>query len=87
MYSVCFFRLSTSASCSAMHSYKAVNEPIYGYESGSKERAELDEKLKEYSSKVHDVPIVIGGEEIRNDDVHYQVRVRSKSDLSGLNLK
>jgi len=67
-------RFTTSASMYNMSSYKAVNEPIYSYVAGSKERQELENKLKEYDSKVHDVPIVIGDEEIKTDQVKYQVR-------------
>ena len=58
-----------------LHNYQAVNEPIYGYEAGSTERTELEAKLKEYNSKVHEVPIIIGDEEIRTKDVKTQVRV------------
>ena len=62
----------------ALHNYQAVNEPIYGYEVGSTERKELEAKLAEYNSKVHEVPIVIGDEEIKTTNVKTQVRV-SKS--------
>ena len=56
--------------------YHATNEPIYGYEKGSSERLELDEKLAMYASKVHDVPIVIGNEEIQSGTTMHQVMVR-----------
>ena len=52
-----------------------MNEPIYAYDKGSKERTALEEKLKEYDSQVHKVPIVIGDEEITSDNVQTQVRV------------
>ncbi|ELU02181.1 hypothetical protein CAPTEDRAFT_218806 [Capitella teleta] len=55
-------------------SYTATNEAVLGYEAGSPERKELEEKIKFYDSQVHDVPIVVGDEEIRNNDVRYQVR-------------
>jgi 1-pyrroline-5-carboxylate dehydrogenase len=67
-------RFSTSPCVSGLENYKAVNEPILEYLPGSKERIELDAKLKEYDSKVHEVPIVIGDEELTNSDVRYQVR-------------
>ena len=57
--------------------YQAKNEPIYGYEKGSPERKELDEKLALYSSTVHDVPIVIGDDEIRSGKTMHQVLVRN----------
>ena len=63
---------------SAMSSYKAVNEPIWEYLPGSKERIELEAKLKEYDSKVHEIPIVIGDEEMTSSNIRYQVRVREK---------
>ena len=56
--------------------YHATNEPIYGYEKGSSERLELDEKLAMYASKVHDVPIVIGNEEMHSSTTMHQVMVR-----------
>ena len=67
------------AASRGLHNYQAVNEPIYGYEPGSTERNELEAKLKEYNSKVHEVPIIIGDEEIRTDEVRMQVRVSSNS--------
>ncbi len=70
-----FDRLHTSGSVCSLENYKATNEPILQYLPGSKERQELDSKLKEYDSKVHEVPICIGDEEIRTKDVRYQVRV------------
>ncbi|ELU07334.1 hypothetical protein CAPTEDRAFT_215380 [Capitella teleta] len=68
-------RLSAQRSpLAAIHSFTATNEAVLGYEAGSPERKELEEKIKFYDSQVHDVPIVIGDEEIRNNDVRYQVR-------------
>ena len=70
-------RFTTSAPACALESYKAVNEPVAEYLPGSKERAELEAKLKEYDSKLHEIPIVIGDEELTSSDVRYQVRVSS----------
>ena len=56
-------------------SYVAQNEPILGYNKGSKERQELEKKLEQYESKVHDIPIMIGDEELSTGEVKYQVRV------------
>ncbi|KAJ1522580.1 hypothetical protein ONE63_001765 [Megalurothrips usitatus] len=52
---------------------KVQNEPILGYLPGSKERKDLEKALQETASKVEDVPIVIGEEEIRTKNVQYQV--------------
>jgi hypothetical protein len=49
------------------------NEPILGYRKGSKERQELVQALKDASSKVEEVPIMIAGEAIRTKDERYQV--------------
>jgi len=42
-----------------------VNEPIMGFEPGSPERAALQAKYDEMTSKKIDIPLVIGGKEIR----------------------
>ena len=52
-----------------------MNEPICGYESGTPQRVALEAKLKELGSKLHDIPIVIGDEEVRTKDVRYQLKV------------
>ncbi len=44
---------------------KPANEPIYSYAPGSNERKLLKEALEEMSEIVLDIPLVIGGEEIR----------------------
>lgn len=45
----------------------AVNEPILNYAPKSKEREELKKALAEGRSKVIDIPMIIGGKEIRTD--------------------
>ncbi|HKR04195.1 MAG TPA: L-glutamate gamma-semialdehyde dehydrogenase [Bacteroidia bacterium] len=45
----------------------AVNEPILNYAPGSKERDELKKAIAEMRSKVADVPMFIGGKEIRTE--------------------
>ena len=47
---------------------KAYNEPIKDYAPGSKERIELKKMIAEMRSKVADIPMFIGGQEIRTDD-------------------
>ena len=64
--------------------YQAKNEPILGYEKGSPERLELDEKLAQYSSTVHDVPIVIGDDEIQSSKIMHQVMVRLRDACKAL---
>jgi 1-pyrroline-5-carboxylate dehydrogenase len=45
------------------------------YLKGSSERKELGAALQETAATCEDVPIVIGDEEIRTNDVRYQVMV------------
>src|SRR5258708_19144924 len=45
-----------------------VNEPVKGYEPGSPERGELRRRLDELSAERLDIPLVIGGEEVRTGD-------------------
>jgi 1-pyrroline-5-carboxylate dehydrogenase len=44
-----------------------INEPILGYAPGSKERELLEAALKEARSKEVDIPMYIGGKEVRTD--------------------
>ncbi len=46
----------------------AKNEPIKQYAPGSPERAELQEKLKTMRAEVRDIPMYIGGQEVRNGE-------------------
>ena len=43
----------------------AVNEPILSYAPGTRERGELKQALKDLSGRQIEIPIVIGGREIR----------------------
>jgi len=45
-----------------------VNETVLGYLPGSPEKAELKKKLDEMAGQVVDIPLIIGGEEIRTGD-------------------
>ncbi len=45
-----------------------VNEPVLSYAPGTPERAELKAELEAQASTVVDIPLVIGGEEIRTGD-------------------
>ncbi len=55
------------------------NEPVYGYAPGSPERRKLEDAIGELTSQVIDVPMVIGGEEIRVGD---PIRITAPHDHS-----
>ena len=55
--------------------FDVVNEPVLGYLPGSQERAALEAALQKNNNHTEDVPIIIGGQEYRTDDVRYQVMV------------
>jgi len=57
--------------------FKVVNEPILGYEKGSKERRVLESELHKFSKETIEIPLVIGGKEYKTDNVRYQVMVCS----------
>jgi len=42
-----------------------INEPVLGYAPGAPERAELKRTLKDLSSRQLDIPLIIGGREVR----------------------
>jgi len=44
------------------------NEPVKNYAPGSPERAALKSKLEELQKQQIDIPIIIGGKEIRTGD-------------------
>lgn len=46
----------------------AKNEPVYSYALGSSERSRLKKSLKEMRSALTDIPMQVGGMEIRTDD-------------------
>lgn len=49
------------------------NEPILGYREGSAERTALAEELKRTAAVTEEIPIVIGGETIKDGEPRYQV--------------
>lgn len=49
------------------------NEPVLGYLKNSPERKQLEDAIKQMSSQVEEVPLVIGDKEYKSDDVRYQV--------------
>jgi len=46
------------------------NEPVLQYEPGSAERLELKAELERQQSTIVEIPVIIGGEEIRTGDLH-----------------
>ena len=51
------------------HIRKPVNEPVLMYAPGSKERAELQAKLKDMIDNPVEVPCIINGKDISNGDL------------------
>jgi len=60
---------------------KPVNEPVLNYAPGSPERAKFFARLAELKSKVVDIPMFIGGEEVRTGKKH---EIRSPYDHNQL---
>lgn len=48
---------------------KPANEPVLSYAPGSKERAELDKALDKMASEVIEIPLIIGGKEVRTGNM------------------
>ncbi|HVH52087.1 MAG TPA: hypothetical protein VM690_08065, partial [Gaiellaceae bacterium] len=55
------------------------NEPVRSYAPGSPEREELRSRLVELESQQLDVPLVIGGEEIRTGSTFTAVEPHNRS--------
>ncbi|HKD94466.1 MAG TPA: L-glutamate gamma-semialdehyde dehydrogenase [Gaiellaceae bacterium] len=55
------------------------NEPVLGYVPGSPERDELRGRLEELSSQRLEVPLVIGGEDVRTGDTYEAVMPHKRS--------
>ncbi|MBE0639168.1 MAG: L-glutamate gamma-semialdehyde dehydrogenase [Bacteroidales bacterium] len=60
---------------------KAFNEPVLNYAPGSSERVKVKAMLKEMKSKVVDIPMFIGGEEVRTMDKR---EIRAPHEISHL---
>jgi 1-pyrroline-5-carboxylate dehydrogenase len=56
-----------------------VNEPVRSYAPGSPERAELRRRLDELQSQQLEIPLVIGGEEVRTGDTFEAVMPHRRS--------
>ena len=51
-------------------SLKAVNEPVRSYQSGSYDRKNLQTKYDQMASKVVEIPLIIGGKEVKLSLIH-----------------
>jgi len=68
--------MSTHATFRAPDPY---NEPVRWYAPGSPEREELRLRLQEMESRELDIPLVIGGEEVRTGDIFEAVEPHKRS--------
>src|SRR2546427_9387676 len=50
-----------------------VNDPVRGYETGSSDRQALKKKLRAMSAERIEIPLIIGGKEVRTGDTGTQV--------------
>ena len=60
-----------------------LNEPIHGYAPGTAERSSLKARLKAMASERVDMPLVIGGEEIRSGDTASSVMPHEHAHVLG----
>ena len=60
-----------------------VNEPVHSYAPGSPERASLKAKLKQLSSETIDMPLIIGGREVKTGDCGRAVMPHDHSHVLG----
>ena len=49
--------------------YKAVNEPIMNYDAGSNEKKSIKKQLSKMSQEIIEIPIIIGGKEIKTGNL------------------
>lgn len=61
-----------------------INEPIKNYSPGSPERKELEKKLAEMRSKKIEVPLIIGGEEIKTGNTEEMRAPHNHSHILGV---
>ncbi len=60
-----------------------INEKVLSYEQGSKERAELEIELAKIKNSLKDIPIIIGGEEIRTGNKGKCILPHNKNKIIG----
>jgi 1-pyrroline-5-carboxylate dehydrogenase len=61
-----------------------INEPVKSYKPGSPEREELKKKLAELKSKQIEVPLIIGGEEVKTGNTEKMVIPHNHNHVLGL---
>ena len=61
-----------------------INEPVKTYKPGSPEREELKKKLAELKSKQIEVPLIIGGEEVKTGNTEKMVIPHNHSHVLGI---
>jgi 1-pyrroline-5-carboxylate dehydrogenase len=59
----------TQINNAVIHTPQPANEPVLNYAPGSRERAELKSALADLSSKVIEIPVIIGGKEIKTGNI------------------
>ncbi|XP_076320631.1 delta-1-pyrroline-5-carboxylate dehydrogenase, mitochondrial-like [Tachypleus tridentatus] len=67
-----FSRVRSLSFVTPVDDFEVTNEPTLDYLKGSNERKTLEDALEKYKNTCTDVPIVIGNEEFRTDNVKYQ---------------
>lgn len=65
--------LSSIVEVPKLKDFNVMNEPVLAYRAGSAERAELTAELQRTAAVTEEVPIVIGGEHIKDGEPRYQV--------------
>ena len=58
-----------------------VNEPVFSYAPGTPERISLKKKVADMASEEIEIPILIGGKEVRTGDLGTQVVWRGSPQL------
>ncbi|MCF8241825.1 MAG: L-glutamate gamma-semialdehyde dehydrogenase [Melioribacteraceae bacterium] len=61
-----------------------INEPVKTYEQGSSEKTELKKKLIELKSQQIEVPLIIGGEEVKTGNTQEMVIPHNKKHVLGI---
>ena len=54
---------------SIVHVPKPINEPVYDYQPGSSKRQQLEHALAAASAETLEIPLIIGGEEVRTGNI------------------
>lgn len=71
--------MSSIVQLPTLSDFNVQNEPIFGYRKDSPERAELKKELERASNTTEEVPIVIGGQSIKDGEPRFQVMPHNHS--------